>query len=204
MLFVLTGPSGCGKSTILTHLLKDLRNLQFSVSHTTRERRISEAEGREYYFVTPAEFQKMVRRNMFVEWAEVHGNFYGTSKKEIESKAKKGDVVLDIDVQGARTLRKNGLDAVFIFILPPRASDLRKRLIDRGEDTPAAIRRRLENARKEIRDAPLADYVIINDRLNRAILELEAIVLAGRCRAAAQKRKIRTVLGSFGPVKTGR
>jgi len=204
VLFVLTGPSGCGKSTILTHLLKDLRNLQFSVSHTTRERRVSEAEGREYYFIKPAEFQKMVRRNMFVEWAEVHGNFYGTSKKEIEAKTKKGDVVLDIDVQGARTLRKNGLDAVFIFILPPRASDLRRRLIDRGEDTRATIRRRLENARKEIRDAPLADYVIINDRLNRAILELEAIVLASRCRAEAQKRKIRTVLGSFGPVKTKR
>lgn len=199
MLFVLTGPSGCGKSTILIHLLKDLRNLRFSVSHTTRARRISEAEGREYYYITPAEFQRMVRRNMFLEWAEVHGNFYGTSKKEIESRMKKGDVVLDIDVQGARTLRASGLDAVFIFILPPRALDLRKRLIDRGEDSPAIIRRRLENARQEIREAPLFDYVIINDRLNRAILELEAIVLASRCRADAQKRRIREVIRSFKP-----
>ena len=201
MLFVLTGPSGCGKSTILTHLLKDLGHLQFSVSHTTRAPRVSEMNGREYYFISPAEFTRMVRRNMFLEWAEVHGNFYGTSKKEIEAKTKKGDVVLDIDVQGARSLRKCRLAAVYIFILPPRAADLRKRLIDRGEDSPAAIRYRLANARKEIRDAPSFDYVIINDRLNRAILELEAIVLGSRCRADVQKRRIQAVLRSFAPAK---
>ena len=201
MLFVLTGPSGCGKSTILTHLLKDLGHLQFSVSHTTRAPRVSEADGREYYFISPAEFTRMVRRNMFLEWAEVHGNFYGTSKKEIEAKTKKGDVVLDIDVQGARSLRKSRMAAVYIFILPPRAADLRKRLIDRGEDSPATIRCRLANARKEIRDAPSFDYVIINDRLNRAILELEAIVLGSRCRADIQKRRIQAVLRSFEPAK---
>jgi len=201
VLFVLTGPSGCGKSTILTHLLKDLGHLQFSVSHTTRAPRVSEMNGREYYFISPAEFTRMVRRNMFLEWAEVHGNFYGTSKKEIEAKTKKGDVVLDIDVQGARSLRKCRLAAVYIFILPPRAADLRKRLIDRGEDSPAAIRYRLANARKEIRDAPSFDYVIINDRLNRAILELEAIVLGSRCRADVQKRRIQAVLRSFAPAK---
>ncbi|MHB8055735.1 MAG: guanylate kinase [Candidatus Aminicenantales bacterium] len=200
-MFVLTGPSGCGKSTILSHLLKDLRHLQFSVSHTTRALRVSEVDGREYYFIPPEEFQRMVRRGMFLEWAEVHGNFYGTSKKEIETKTKKGDVVLDIDVQGARSLRNSRPDAVFIFILPPRASDLRKRLIDRGEDSPAVIRRRLENARKEILDAPSFDYVIINDRLNQAILELEAIVLGSRCRADVQKRKIQAVLRSFAPAK---
>jgi guanylate kinase len=201
VLFVLTGPSGCGKSTILTHLLKDLGHLQFSVSHTTRAPRVSEADGREYYFISPAEFTRMVRRNMFLEWAEVHGNFYGTSKKEIEAKTKKGDVVLDIDVQGARSLRKSRMAAVYIFILPPRAADLRKRLIDRGEDSPATIRCRLANARKEIRDAPSFDYVIINDRLNRAILELEAIVLGSRCRADIQKRRIQAVLRSFEPAK---
>ncbi len=201
MLFVLTGPSGCGKSTILTHLLKDLGHLQFSVSHTTRAPRVSEMNGREYYFILPAEFTRMVRRNMFLEWAEVHGNFYGTSKKEIEAKTKKGDVILDIDVQGARSLRKSRMAAVYIFILPPRAADLRKRLIDRGEDSPAAIRCRLANARKEIRDAPSFDYVIINDRLNRAILELEAIVLGSRCRADVQKRRIQAVLRSFEPAK---
>jgi guanylate kinase len=201
VLFVLTGPSGCGKSTILTHLLKDLGHLQFSVSHTTRAPRVSEADGREYYFISPAEFKRMVRRNMFLEWAEVHGNFYGTSKKEIEAKTKKGDVVLDIDVQGARSLRKSRMAAVYIFILPPRAADLRKRLIDRGEDSPATIRCRLANARKEIRDAPSFDYVIINDRLNRAILELEAIVLGSRCRADIQKRRIQAVLRSFEPAK---
>ncbi len=197
MLFVLTGPSGCGKSTILAHLMKDLRNIRFSVSHTTRPRRPSEAEGREYYFVSKAEFKRMAARNMFLEWAEVHGNLYGTSKKEVATKTRTGDLILDVDVQGARSIRQLRKDAIFIFVLPPRASDLRKRLIDRGEDDPAAIRRRLNNAKREIREAPSFEYAIVNDRLNRAVLELEAIVLAARSRADGQKRKIQSILRSF-------
>ena len=197
MLFVLTGPSGCGKSTILAHLLKDLRNIQFSVSHTTRLRRPSEADGREYHFVSKAEFKRMAARNMFLEWAEVHGNLYGTSKKEVATKTKTGDLILDVDVQGARSIRQRRKDAIFVFVLPPRAADLRKRLSDRGEDDPAAIRRRLDDAKREIREAPSFDYAIINDRLNRAVLELEAIVLAARCRTDSQKRKIQSILRSF-------
>jgi len=197
VLFVLTGPSGCGKSTILAHLMKDLRNIRFSVSHTTRPRRPSEAEGREYYFVSKAEFKRMAARNMFLEWAEVHGNLYGTSKKEVATKTRTGDLILDVDVQGARSIRQLRKDAIFIFVLPPRASDLRKRLIDRGEDDPAAIRRRLNNAKREIREAPSFEYAIVNDRLNRAVLELEAIVLAARSRADGQKRKIQSILRSF-------
>lgn len=201
MLFVLTGPSGCGKSTILAHLLKDLRNIQFSVSHTTRPRRPSEVDGREYRFVSKAEFKRMVARNMFLEWAEVHGNLYGTSKKEIAAKTRTGDLILDVDVQGARSIRKCRKDAIFVFVLPPRASDLRKRLIDRGEDDPVAIRRRLDSAKREIREAPSFDYAIINDRLNRAVLELEAIVLAARCRTDIQNQTIRSILRSFSSSK---
>lgn len=197
MLFVLTGPSGCGKSTILAHLMKDLRNIRFSVSHTTRPRRPSEAEGREYHFVSKVEFKRMAARNMFLEWAEVHGNLYGTSKKEVAAKTRTGDLILDVDVQGARSIRQLRKDAIFIFVLPPRAADLRKRLIDRGEDDPAAIRRRLNNAKREIREAPSFEYAIVNDRLNRAVLELEAIVLAARSRAESQKRKIQSILRSF-------
>jgi guanylate kinase len=201
VLFVLTGPSGCGKSTILAHLLKDLRNIQFSVSHTTRPRRPSEVDGREYRFVSKAEFKRMVARNMFLEWAEVHGNLYGTSKKEIAAKTRTGDLILDVDVQGARSIRKCRKDAIFVFVLPPRASDLRKRLIDRGEDDPVAIRRRLDSAKREIREAPSFDYAIINDRLNRAVLELEAIVLAARCRTDIQNQTIRSILRSFSSSK---
>jgi guanylate kinase len=169
MLFVLTGPSGCGKSTILRHVLKDLRNVRFSVSHTTRPRRPSEVEGRDYYFIPNAEFRRMVARNQFLEWAEVHGHCYGTSKKEVTIKTRSGDLILDLDVQGARSIRERRTDAVFIFILPPRAADLRRRLQDRGEDDPAAVRQRLKNARLEIREAASFDYVIINDRLDREI-----------------------------------
>lgn len=201
MLFVITGPSGSGKSTILRHLWKDLRNIQFAVSHTTRPRRPSELHGREYFFVTPDEFKRMVARNMFLEWAEVHGNLYGTSKKEVADKTRTGDLVLDIDVQGARSIRKLRPDAVFIFVLPPRAADLKRRLLERGEDDNVTIRRRLANARLEIREAVAADYVIVNDRLNRAVIELEAVVLASRCRVDVRRGEIQAILKSFGASK---
>jgi len=201
VLFVITGPSGSGKSTILRHLWKDLRNIQFAVSHTTRPRRPSELHGREYFFVTPDEFKRMVARNMFLEWAEVHGNLYGTSKKEVADKTRTGDLVLDIDVQGARSIRKLRPDAVFIFVLPPRAADLKRRLLERGEDDNVTIRRRLANARLEIREAVAADYVIVNDRLNRAVIELEAVVLASRCRVDVRRGEIQAILKSFGASK---
>ncbi|MBN1938704.1 MAG: guanylate kinase [Candidatus Aminicenantes bacterium] len=199
MLFVITGPSGSGKSTILRHLWKDLRNIQFAVSHTTRPRRPSELNGREYYFISPEEFKRMAARRMFLEWAEVHGNLYGTSKKEVGEKSRAGDLVLDIDVQGARALRALRTDAVFVFVLPPRASDLKRRLLERGEDDKQTIRRRLANACREIRDASEADYVVVNDRLNRAVLELEAIVLASRCRVDVRMKEIKSILKSFNP-----
>jgi len=198
VLFVITGPSGCGKSTILRHLWKDLRNIQFAVSHTTRPQRPSELDGREYFFISTEEFKRMVARRMFLEWAEVHGNLYGTSKKEVTDKTRSGDLVLDIDVQGARALRKLRPDAVFVFVLPPRAADLKRRLLERGEDDKQTIRRRLANACREIREASSADYVIVNDRLNRAVLELEAIVLASRCRVDVRKKEILSIWKSFG------
>ena len=197
MLFVMTGPSGCGKSTILRHVLKDLRHVRFSVSHTTRPRRPSEMDGRDYHFTTVAGFRKMIARGRFLEWAEVHGNFYGTSKTEAAFRTRGDDVILDIDVQGARQVREKRSDAVFIFILPPRASELRRRLRDRGEDEPIVIRRRLDAAKREIGEAAGFDYAIINERLDRAVLEFEAIILASRCRAAARRSEIRSILKSF-------
>jgi guanylate kinase len=198
VLFVVTGPSGCGKSTILRHILKDIRRVKFSVSHTTRPRRPSERDGREYHFVSKAEFERLIARDRFLEWAEVHGNYYGTSKAEVVEKGRGGgDVLLDIDVQGARQVRDRRPDAVFVFVIPPRFSELQRRLRDRGEDSPAELARRLRNAKKEVREVGLFDYVIVNDRLDRAVLELEAIILSSRCRTDVRLGEIKAILASF-------
>ncbi len=198
MLIVVTGPSGSGKSTILRHVLRDLRGVRFSVSHTTRPRRPSEKDGRDYHFVDRAEFERKIRRNAFVEWAVVHGQLYGTSKREVTSRGKGGDVLLDIDVQGARQVRALDLDAVFVFILPPAFRELKRRLAGRGEDKPAIVESRLKTARLEIKDYDRFDYIVINDRLDRAVLELESIILASRCRLSERKAQVRPILRSFG------
>ncbi len=194
MVFVVTGPSGSGKSTILRHIIKDMRGLAFSVSHTTRPRRDSERDGREYHFVSEAEFRRLAAREAFLEWAVVHDHLYGTSKEEIRRQGRSSDVILDIDVQGARQIRRRLPGAVLVFVLPPSFAALRRRLVDRGEDDPAAVRTRLRNAKAEIREAGRFDYLIVNDRLDRAILELEAIILSVRCRAENRKRALRSAL----------
>lgn len=197
MIFVVTGPSGCGKSTIIHHVTSDLRNVRFSVSHTTRPKRPSEQEGRDYYFVTGPEFERMIEKKKFIEWAEVHGHFYGTSKKEIVQKGKSGDLILDIDVQGARQMRSLRENAVFVFILPPAFGELKRRLKERGEEGRNVIERRLRNARKEIRHFALFDYIVINNRLDKAVLELESIILSTRCRLDVRKPEITPILRSF-------
>jgi guanylate kinase len=197
VLFVVTGPSGSGKSTIVHHVLSDLRNVQFSVSHTTRPKRDSEEDGREYYFVSRNEFERMIVQKKFVEWAVVHGQYYGTSKREVAQKAKTGDLVLDIDVQGAAEIRKKYKKAVFVFVVPPRFQELKRRLEERGEDSPAVIRRRLQDARHEIREYVHFDYIVVNDRLDRAVLELESIMLSTRCRLRVRKKDIQTIVQSF-------
>lgn len=195
MVFVVTGPSGSGKSTILRHVVKDMRGLAFSVSHTTRPPRPSEKDGREYHFVSDAEFRRLAARDAFVETAVVHGFRYGTSKAEIRRQGRTADVVLDIDVQGARQIRRRVPGAVLVFVLPPSFDALRRRLRERGEDDAAVIKTRLRNARLEIREADRFDYIIVNDRLDRAVLELEAIILSARCRAGVRKRVVRAALG---------
>ena len=197
MLFVVTGPSGGGKSTLVHHVMRDLRNIRFSVSHTTRPRRPSEQNGRDYHFVGRQEFERMIAKKQFVEWAVVHGQYYGTSKKEIEEKGASGDLILDIDVQGARQIKAGPWRAVFIFILPPKYEDLRKRLRERGEDKPEAIDRRLKNAKREILRHADFDYLVVNNKLDRAVLELESIILSSRCRTEARKAEIRPILKSF-------
>jgi guanylate kinase len=196
MIYVVSGPSGCGKSTLIGRVLASLEDVRFSISHTTRKRRESEVEGKDYYFVDRGVFQKMVRRGQFVESALVHGAYYGTSKKEL-AKGKRGDVILDIDIQGARQIQKRIPSAVSIFVLPPSFAELRKRIKSRGLDSVQAVRDRMNTARKEVRAYGSFDYVLINDDLDRAARELTSILQCRRALLPARKRTIQPILKTF-------
>ena len=183
-LFIISAPSGAGKSTLLKKLLAKVPNLAFSVSHTTRSPRPGESNGREYHFVDRPTFEGMRSGQAFLEWAEVHGNLYGTSRGAIEDQQAKGiDVFLDIDVQGARQLREQRLPgAIFLFIAPPSWAELENRLRGRGTDSEETVQLRLSNARREMEDADLYDYLVINDQLDEAVEILCAVVIAERCK----------------------
>lgn len=174
-----------------------MRDIQFSVSHTTRKKRDSEEEGRDYYFVSKSEFTEMVKEEKFAEWAVVHGHHYGTTKREIEKKRVLGDLLLDIDVQGAQQVKPKFKKAMFIFILPPLFEELKKRLRERGQESADSIQKRLDVARKEIKSYSQFDYIIINDDLEKAVHELEAIILSARSRFESRKKEIIPILRSF-------
>ncbi|MFH1215275.1 MAG: guanylate kinase [Pseudomonadota bacterium] len=185
-LIIISAPSGTGKTTILKKLFSDLQGVTFSVSHTTRAPRQGERNGEDYHFVDTDTFIAMRSNNEFLEWAEVHANYYGTSRKEVEGHLKKGlDVFLDIDVQGARQVRQAaGKEGCFsIFIVPPSWEEQERRLTGRGTDSAQTIALRLKNAKKEMEDAPLYDYVIVNDTVEQAVDTLRAIIIAERSRA---------------------
>ncbi|OQX19429.1 MAG: guanylate kinase [Desulfobulbaceae bacterium A2] len=184
LLFVVSAPSGAGKSTLLGRVMPLLPALGFSVSHTTRAPRPGEQSGREYHFVSRDEFLALRDQQPagFLEWAEVHGNLYGTSRAEVEGRLAAGqDVILDIDVQGARQLR-GLLPAVFIFIAPPSAEELSRRLRGRGTEAEETVRLRLANARQELLAVPEYDYLVVNESLDAAADQLHAIILAERSR----------------------
>jgi guanylate kinase len=201
MLFIITGPSGCGKTTLVRQVLENLEDVQFSVSHTTRKKRNSEKEGKDYYFVSKSEFEQMIKEEKLAEWTVIHGNHYGTSRREIEKKGAQGDLLLDIDVQGAEQIKEKLKRGVFIFILPPLFEELKARLEERGQESPDSIRERLEVARKDIRFYPHFDYIIINDEMKKASKELEAIILSTRCRLDIKKKEIVPILRSFSEEK---
>jgi guanylate kinase len=199
-LFIVSSPSGGGKSTLIRRLLSNPPGepLRFSVSHTTRPRREGEVDGREYHFVTAAEFENMARNGEFLEHNEVHGNFYGTAKSEVMPRLAAGeDVVLDIDVQGARDIRAAYPEAISVFLVPSSAAELERRLKARGLDSEDAIRKRLINAAKEIVQAEAFQYVIVNDDLERAGLELESVVRASRLSPARQGRVLERLRKDF-------
>ncbi|MRD46046.1 guanylate kinase [Caenimonas koreensis] len=188
-LFVVAAPSGAGKSSLVKALLELDARVQPSVSHTTRAPRGQEKHGREYFFVAPAEFDQMVLGDGFLEWAHVHGQRYGTSKKAIEERIATGsDVILEIDFQGALQIKRIFANSVLIFILPPSWEELRSRLERRGEDAPEVIELRLANAAEEMKQAQEFDFVIINELFDRALFDLKAIVHAQRLKFSAQRR----------------
>lgn len=188
-LFVVAAPSGAGKSSLVKALLELDSHVQPSVSHTTRAPRGQEKDGREYFFVSNAEFDAMVAADGFVEWAHVHGNRYGTSRKAIQERiAQGGDVVLEIDFQGAVQIKNVFANAITIFILPPSWEELRGRLQRRGEDSPDVIELRLKNAAEEMAQIDKFDFVIINELFDRALFDLKAIAHAQRLKLSAQRR----------------
>ena len=188
-LFVVAAPSGAGKSSLVKALLELDSRVQPSVSHTTRTPRGQEKHGREYFFVPAEEFDTMVLAGAFVEWAHVHGQRYGTSRKAIEERIAQGaDVILEIDFQGALQMKRIFANAVLVFILPPSWEELRSRLERRGEDSPEVIELRLKNAAMEMAQAREFDFVIINELFERALFDLKAIVHAQRLKFSAQRR----------------
>lgn len=188
-LIVVAAPSGAGKSSLVKALLELDSHVHLSVSHTTRAPRGQEKHGRDYYFASQSEFDAMVQSNAFLEWAHVHGNRYGISKKAIEERIAQGsDVILEIDFQGALQIREAFANAVLVFILPPSWEELRSRLERRGEDTPEVIEVRLKNAAEEMAQVSKFDFVIINELFERALFDLKAVVHAQRLKYAAQRR----------------
>jgi len=190
ILFVVSAPSGAGKTTLCKELVDIFPELGQSVSFTTRPPRTGEMDGRDYHFVSDAQFDAMVGQGEFAEWAVVHGNRYGTALATLEQAYLQGrDLLLDIDCQGARQLREKVAQAVFIFILPPNAEELESRLRNRQTDSDAVISRRLGNARQEIEQAVWYDYLVVNDAVAAASRKLQAIVLAERCRTRRMRDK---------------
>lgn len=189
-LIVLSGASGAGKSTLIRRLRERHPRLRFSVSHTTRPPRAGEIDGREYHFIDEQTFRAMIAAGGFVEWAEVHGKYYGTSWAEVREKSSGSDILLlDIDVQGAANIKKAFPEAWLVFILPPSLDELARRLHDRKDTPNEAQQQRLENALGEIRQAVHYDFIIVNDTLERADHELESIFVAF-CQAAARRRGV--------------
>jgi guanylate kinase len=181
IVFIVSAPSGTGKTTVINGLLSDFPELSLSVSYTTRAPRSGDVPGRDYHFVSPAKFAAMKAQGKFAEWAKVHDFFYGTPHFPLERCTRTGrDIVLDIDVQGAKQIKKKYAEAVSIFLLPPSWSELQRRLGARATDDKEIIRRRLANARREIKDVMQYDYFILNSSINQAVALLEAIVLAER------------------------
>ncbi len=191
-LFVISGPSGSGKTTIITTLRNQLKNLGYSVSHTSRKPRSGERDGIDYHFVGRETFDRMIKNGDFVEWAEVYNCFYGTSFAGLEKQtALELDILLDLDAVGAKNIKEHSDNSVLIHLLPPSLSTLEKRLKGRGTDDEGTIGKRMETASDIIKNCVWYDYIVINDDLENAVLEVQAIIISERCRATRRMKGIR-------------
>jgi guanylate kinase len=198
VLYVVSSPSGGGKGTLIRRMLEVVPDLRYSVSYTTRAPRNGEENGREYFFVDRERFGEMIEAGAFLEWANVHGNLYGTAKDQVVNETTAGhDIVLEVDVQGAASVRSLGLDSVSIFILPPSLETLRQRLIARGADSPEELEVRLRNAPAELNQYVAFDYLIFNDEIERAAVQLASIISAERARLSRQESLVRQVIDKF-------
>ncbi|TYP60003.1 guanylate kinase [Thermosediminibacter litoriperuensis] len=183
MLIVLSGPSGAGKGTLCNLLLRKRPELTLSVSVTTRPPRPGEVHGVNYFFTDRENFEKMIKKGEFLEWARVYHNYYGTPRRFVEEQLKAGkDVILEIDIQGARQVKENCPDAVFIFILPPDIEELKNRIKKRGSETEESFNLRIKSAEEELKAISYYDYAVVNDDLEAAVEKLESIIIAERCK----------------------
>jgi guanylate kinase len=196
--FIISAPSGSGKTTLIDLLLSENPSLMFSISHTTRPPRPGEQNGVEYFFINEDDFLKMIKEDRFLEWANVHGHFYGTSRETVERAQKEGrDLILDIDVQGAEQIRKKMPDAISIFILPPSYEALQRRLLARQKDKEEVMMKRLQNAKKEILRFGEFDYIIINDDLYTASKRLSGIINSTDSKRELQTDRLNSILKDF-------
>jgi guanylate kinase len=215
-IFIISAPSGSGKSTLVNEIRRTVPDLEFSISYTTRKPRGAERNGCEYFFVTREQFEEMIRHDEFLEHADVFGNYYGTARLFLDkAKADGKDLLLDIDVQGAAQIKRKLADAVSIFVMPPNRTELKRRLLKRGQDSDEVIERRLKAARREIENYDKYDYILVNDRLEDSVVSLEAILLSVRlgrlgrpdaglseraesCRLDRIRGRVQEILRSFG------
>jgi len=200
LLFIVSAPSGTGKTTIVERLVQVVPRLRLSRSYTSRAARAGEQAGVDYNFIGREQFEAMIAENAFLEWADVFGNYYGTGSPDTEAVLAAGeDVVLVIDVQGARQVRGRGIETVGVFVLPPSASVLESRLRGRSKDTEEQIRRRLDVARTEVGEFAQYEYVVVNDDLDGAVNRMRAIVMAERGRVRAMRAEAETIIDTFAP-----
>jgi guanylate kinase len=193
-LLIVSSPSGAGKTTLTNALRKRFEGIRFSVSHTTRKARSNEEHGREYYFTSRADFIELIKRGTFLEWAQVHGNFYGTSQEELKRASGERCLLFDVDYQGARQIKARCPDAVGVFILPPSMTSLEQRLRGRASEDEATVQHRFKNARDEIEHYGLFDYVVENDDLAVATDQMAAILIAEECRRGRNAHKVERLI----------
>ncbi len=190
LLYVVTGPSGAGKTTLIKRLLDEEENLDFSVSFTTRQKRPGEKEGVDYRFVSPGDFEERIDSGDFLEYADVHGKLYGTSKSYVERALENSNLLLDIDVQGAMNVKREFPDSTVVFIAPPTYEDLEKRLRARGTETPEDLEKRLSDSRKELKLIDRFDYLILNQEAEEAYNMLKCVYIAETLKVGMQSAKI--------------